>query len=481
MRDNASRQAYIDAITEAIDECVDDPDLFNEIVLGRSPYWHRQAEICQAVAKYECVTVDSGNSTGKTYLLAGLMLWWLYSRPGSMVFATSASQILLASVLFKEVRRAHSGSLIPLGGTVTQGLNASPQQINIDSNGWGVIGVATRGVERASGHHHRDLLVVVDEASGVESDIWEGIDSLNPAKMVVFGNPLHPDGQHARISKLGQQQNADPTIPDSQRTFFIRLPSTDSPDIELERSPRGLADAGFLRRSAAKYGRDSLWWRTHIDALRPQESTDGLLAEAWLDIASVTIRPDLPGGVKRLACDLGEGVGRDKTVVLVRDELGILAVEASSAWGLAEAAAKMAELARTYGVPDENCSWDALGIGRDLANHLHRHGLKARPYRGSKPVAGGDFTNLRTLSAWRLRQRLDPERAPDYRRPFDFQIPFAINPGPWWPDMRDELLAIKYELRGQAVKLENKEDLCVRLGHSPDYADALIQSFAPLR
>lgn len=470
-------------IAELLELCEDSPEDFNEFVLGRPAYWHRQDEICRAVATCETTVVESGNSIGKSYLAAGIVLWWLYTRPGSLVVTTAPSQTLLGTVLFKEIRRAHSRSLVPLPGRITESANASPQTLIVDNAGHQVLGIATRGVERLSGQHAGELLQVIDEASGIEPDIWEALDSQNPTKRVVFGNPIKADGQFVELAKRGELQNRDASIPDAHRTKLIIVPSTDSPDIREERSHRGLADAGFLRRNAEKYGTDSLWWRTHILAQRPTVSAEGLIPEHWLDWAAVQERPSFPGierlaGVRRLACDLGEGVGRDKTVIVVRDDLGILEVASSNAWGLPEAATEMWKLARKWNVKDEHCSYDALGIGRDLKNHLERHQFAPRPYRGSASVKN-DFANLRTLSAWRLRQRLDPDRD-DPGRPGQKQTPFCIKPGPWWVQMRNELLELRYELVGQKTKLEPKEDLLTRLGHSPDYADALLQSFAPL-
>ena len=402
----------------------------------------------------------------------------------ALVVTTAPSQTLLATVLFKEIRRAHKQSKILLPGKVSESANASPQTLVVDTEGHQVLGIATRGVERLSGQHAGELLQVIDEASGLEAEIWEALDSQNPTKRVVFGNPLRARGAFVELAKRGEQHNSDPSIPDHERTKLIIVPSTDSPDIHEERSHRGLADKGFLRRNKEKYGEDSLWWRTHILAQRPTVSAEGLLPEPWLDFAAKQIRPrDIPGmerirGIRRLACDLGEGVGRDKTVIVVRDDLGILEVAHSAAWGLPEAAGKMRELSRKWMVKDEHCSFDALGIGRDLVNHLKREGLNARPYRGSASVKG-DFANLRSLSAWKLRQRLDPYRD-DPHMIGQKQTPFCISPGDWWPQMRGELLELRYELVGQKTKLENKEDVMTRLGHSPDYSDALMQSFSPI-
>lgn len=77
-----------------------------------------------------------------------------------------------------------------------------------------------------------------------------------------------------------------------------------------------------------------------------------------------------------------------------------------------------------------------------------------------------------------LRQRLDPNfipapGQPELARPF-----FAIPPGPYFARLRDELKPLTYHLVGRKTALLTKKDWQTILQHSPDLADALIQSFA---
>lgn len=102
--------------------------------------------------------VPTGNSVGKSYCAAGLILWWVYTRPGSLVVTTALSQTLLGTVLFKEIRRAKASSKTALPGRITDSPNVSPQTLLVDGTGWGVLGIATCGVERLSGQHNPNLL-----------------------------------------------------------------------------------------------------------------------------------------------------------------------------------------------------------------------------------------------------------------------------------------------------------------------------------
>ena len=78
--------------------CRDDPARFQAEVLGRT-LWTRQVAVCEAVAKSPITVVPAGRAVGKSFLLAGLVLWWLYTRPKSLVITTGPDFRQVVSVL----------------------------------------------------------------------------------------------------------------------------------------------------------------------------------------------------------------------------------------------------------------------------------------------------------------------------------------------------------------------------------------------
>jgi hypothetical protein len=202
------------------------------------------------------------------------------------------------------------------------------------------------------------------------------------------------------------------------------VPSTDSPHADLEESPYGLADRTWLDACYRRYGHDSLWVRSHIRAEIPDLSSDQLIPEAWLDYATAVQRPNLPPThpvhrTRRIAIDLGEGVGRDSTAILIRDSNGLIDLHAGNSLCLADAAEETARLARVYAVDASRISYAGVDVGRDFRNHLVKRGLgDAISHAGSgRPRDPKAFTNLRSEAAWRMRRRLDPERHTDDRYP----------------------------------------------------------------
>ena len=226
--------------------------------------------------------------------------------------------------------------------------------------------------------------------------------------------------------------------------------------------------------------------RSHILAEIPDLSSDQLIPEAWLDYATAVQRPNLPPGhpvhrTRRNAVDLGEGVGQDDIAILVKDANAIIDFVSGNSLLLSDAAAKVARLSRIWAVPAERISYDGVGIGRDFANYLVKHGLRdcVRYVVAGRPREPQRFTNLRSEASWRFRDRLNPDRhTGNQYSNTSRQVPFHVPPRAWWALLREDLEALTYDLVGNQTRLIKKDDLLVRLGRSPDRGDALIQSFA---
>jgi len=473
-------------------KCRDDPDRFNRLFIndGKS-FWSRQREMCQSVVKYRKTIIYSGNMIGKDFWIGRLVWWWLLTRPDSEVMVTGPSQTSLGSITWKEIRQATprvmGGSISSvLGARLSQGVKTSPQLVTLGA-GWQAMGLSTTTVERFSGHHNPNLLVIIDEASSLESEIRDSIQSLGYERLVAIGNPIRADGPF--IEWIHQAEgDARDNIPAHLATNAIQIPSTDSPHANLEKSPWGIADKTFIESSYRDYGGEhSFWCNAHIHALIPSVNAQRLIPDSWLDYATSIQRHNQPPNhpvhrTRRIAVDLSEGVGRDDTCILVRDSHGILDCDARNSLSLADAAEATARLALRYQVPADRISYDGLGIGRDFPKHLAKHGLTGciRYVGGGEPQEPRRFFNLRTESAWHLHDRLNPDRHADDQYPnTSRQIPFYIPARAWWALMRKDLAALTYELVGERqVKLIKKEDLMENLGRSPDRGDALIQSFS---
>lgn len=467
---------------------VNDPDYFNTVILNRSPYWSGaakgvagQKEWCKDLVDHRVLALEQGNMTGKDYFVGGIIPWWLYTRPNSLVIVTGPGQSIIGSVTWKEVRKAIEGAPFNMGATISKGIKTSPHTVTLGT-GWQALGFSTTSVERGSGQHAKYLLVIVEEASGVEQEAWDAIASLGFLKLLVIGNPLRPDGGFVDYCEQAMKDMVA-GIPKHLSVCHRNVPSTAGPHAHLESSKFGMASKTWIEEQGRKFGVESLWYRSHVLAIRPTINSEVLIPIEHIDActsdaakaAAIAQRGKLKGGDKVIACDVGEGVGNAQTVIIVRDDMGILEIHASAFTDAEGAAEQMVRLKDKWGVLEKDMSYDAAGnTGKKMKNHLKKLGCgRAHAYFGSDP--GGRWTvNQRTASALALARRLNPKHFPG---PGRTQPPFHIPPFPQWETMREELEALRSRLKKDKVALETKEEMRDALGRSPDYADCLTQTF----
>lgn len=441
----------------------DDPVGFNEIVLERGPYWHKQVQIAESFRDNAITVVPTGNGVGKSYVGSGLLIWALACHPFSRVLSTAPSNELLADVLWGEVRKAWNGS--DLLSRLDIEIKSNPQRLEI-TDGWSAKGWSSDSIERMSGRHGDRLIWIIDEASGITDEVWEGIWSTNPWKILALGNPLYPEGGFYDLTR-------------NPLANVVQISSLQSPDINKYESDYGLADGKWIERVRAQYGDGSPYWQAHVLGEFPESTFNALVHPNWLDLAENT--PHSPKGPRTIAVDLATPTGKDRSCYVLRDENGVMLSELGN-WTFEELARIISHLARQHGVPGSRIVYDAGGIGYGFGENLRAHGLTPIPYLGAG--TGGELgVNARSACAHRLSRRLNPSRGgrdanalsiPADRRgdQDDFSIPPHI-----MKQIRPALLAMRLANEGTRVKLEEKRAVKTAIGHSPDALDALLMSF----
>jgi hypothetical protein len=433
----------------------DRPVEFNEQILRRRPYWSKQKEICKSFLEHRITCVTSGNAVGKSYVASGLNLFSLFCFPGSMVRSTAPSNQLLVDVLWGETRQAYNKSI--LSELLGNSIKANPQRLEL-ADGWDAVGWASDSTAKMSGRHRGDLVWILDEASDIKPEVWDGVWSTNPSKVLVLGNPLTPSGDFYRLcTETSSQVNV------------IQVSSLESPDIALPRSKRGMADSNWLQGIREQYGEDSPYWKVHVLGQFTDEDSHALIPIAWLDRCSLPLAEG-NHGLLTLSVDLSGGTGRgDASVICVRHMDGIVYMNWSNNWPYPEGVVqKVVEVASKYQIPGHQIVYDAGGLGLGFGWVLNQHGLGgAYGYVGGE--TGGKWaTNFRGASALAFRDRLDPSRN---------ATPFSI-PKEYLDALRPQITELRYELATRdQIKLEPKDRMKLRLKRSPDQLDSLLSSF----
>ncbi len=132
----------------------------------------------------------SANGVGKTLGLAVGVLWWLYARGPSAVVSVAPTERQSRELLWGEIRRLFLNATPQLPGELfTSALRVS------DKDRWYAVGFSTNDANRLTGFHHDRLLIVLDEAQGLDAQVWEGAYAVVTGegnRICAIGNPGAP-------------------------------------------------------------------------------------------------------------------------------------------------------------------------------------------------------------------------------------------------------------------------------------------------
>lgn len=191
-----------------------------------------------------------------------------------------------------------------------------------------------------------------------------------------------------------------------------------------------------------------------------------MFPSAWVDAAMKRWRePEKLATMDSVGADIARG-GRDKTVIICRHgqwysmpiaHAGTDTPDGPRAAALIMAAAR--DGARLH--------VDVIGVGSSPVDWLQERdqpvigvNVAERATTGDQSGAFG-FANLRTQLMWKLREALDPKN----------------NTGICLPpsrELRQDMVAVTWEMRGKLVQAASRDDIIDRLGRSPDYLSALM-------
>jgi phage terminase large subunit len=167
-----------------------EPQDFVTEVLGAKP-WTMQIDIIRSVFKNKVTAVKTCNAVGKSYIAARIVVTYLMLHPNSVVVTTAPTWKQVTDVLWREIASAVKMSRYKL--TDQEVLQAG---LNLGET-WYAVGRSTKRKENFFGYHADHILVVVDEAGGVEDPIFEGVKAITPnlnARILLIGNPTNPSG-----------------------------------------------------------------------------------------------------------------------------------------------------------------------------------------------------------------------------------------------------------------------------------------------
>jgi len=425
----------------------DDPALFVTEVLGATPYPY-QAEFLNALATGERkMSVRSGHGTGKSTTASWAMLWFVLLRFPNKVVVTAPTSGQLFDALFAELKRWINE--LPDQLKVLLTVKADRVELTAASSEAFISARTSRAEtpEALAGVHSANVLLVVDEASGVPEKVFEaaaGSMSGHAATTILMSNPTRSSGTFFE----SQTRMAS-------SWWTRRWSCVDSPLVSEE----------FVDEMRARYGEESNAFRIRVLGEFPMADDDTIIPFHLADSAikrDIQITPD----TKPIwGLDVAR-FGADKTALCKR--YGNVVTEISSWQGLDLMQTVGRVMAEYEGLspsmrPSEILV-DSIGVGGGVVDRLRELGAPVRGINvGEAPAMGGTYMNLRAELWFKTKGWLEDRSC---KIPNDDQL-------------LAELTSIRYAFTPSGkMKAESKDDMRKRGLKSPDLADALCLTMA---
>lgn len=515
-------------------EYQDDPVGFCEDILGEH-FTPDVERVMESVKDYVYTVARSANATGKTHSAARLAIWFYKCFPNAQVYTTAAQPFAnLQKLLWGEigkVTRKHPQLFIG-DRNVSMNISRPADAIQADEFVTGVTipssGAAEEREARFSGKHAPHLFFIVDEADAVPYEVFKGIESCisgGHVRVLLMFNPRRKAGkpyqlerdQGANVISLSAFSHPNvitgkdlfPGAVTRERTLqrinaWTRpLQPGEGTERECFQVPDYLVGAVGHSDKGDPYPPLAAGWRKitspefyyMVLAEYPPQSSMQLISEEWYYNARsrwdayVAIHGEKPPANTRakLGADIAE-FGVDMNAICLRYGGWVARMGKWSGVDTLVTGDRIAQVVRDN--LTEAVYTDATGLGSGVAPQVRRS-LQRSPVTRYKFNTGniygimvgeaptiqplgpdglpmGQFRTLRDQLCWSAREwlRTDPGA--------------MLPPG---DELRDELLAITYDVGTKWVTAMSKDELkkAENLGRSPNEFDALCLTFAPVR
>lgn len=450
---------------DRIRESIIQPDLFARDFL-QSTLWDTQAEIIRAVATHPRVVVKACHASSKTYTGARVLLWFLarYS-PEAVVVTTAPTWGQVEKLLWGEVHSALARSRYPFPEATLTGLKMGPKRY-----AYGLSTSVTKSDEgvKFQGIHAENVLIILDEAPGVDPKIWTAIEGARAGgnvRILAIGNPTISSGPFHDAFTLGRDGWKTFTISafNTPNLRGIDLTELISPQFEKELDNDAcpyLTKRRWVKEKYFEWGPGHPLWESRVLGDFPKQSEDALLSLSWLEAAKNRDEKPLANAKLTAGIDVA-GPGEAETSLTIRRGGHILHHQQ---WPISDPRGEIVSILNQYKGALSAVNVDAVGIGWYIYEHMKDLKFPAFPIIAQAPPGDSEkYKDEKAEYYWGLRMR------------------FAEGDISGLSDEKTigQLASIRYKhnARGQ-VEIESKEDALKRGVKSPDRAESIMLAFA---
>lgn len=441
----------------------------------------RQRRILEAIQVSRRTSVRSGHAAGKDYVAAVASLCFLYLNVPSKVINTAPTDRQVINIMMSEIARVYKNAKVNLGGDLWT------HKITFEDPDWFLLGFKTKDKkpEDWTGFHSPNLMVVITEASGIDQITFDAIEGIltGNSRLVLIFNPNRTLGEayQSTRSPLYKKFKLNCLNAVNVRAKKILIPG----QVDFEWIDEKIRKPGWVVEiEESKVNKDSCdfkwegkWYRPNdlflvkVMGEFPRATEDTLIPLSWVEMANDRWQ-DLQGrgeGKLKLGVDVA-GMGRDLTVFAFKKGN---VVEKFRTYSKQDHMVTVGKIKNTLIENEDIAFVDSLGEGAGVYSRLIEQKVNAVGVKASESAKDltdlteqRTFANMRAYLYWAIRDALDPA--------LDGEL--ALPPV---DELTQDLTEVHWSTRSNGdLIIEEKDKIKKRLGRSPDYGDAVANTFS---
>lgn len=439
-----------DMAQEIIDKCALSRVFFVKEILKVDNIENWQLEELEALDTGTTkVSIRSGHGVGKTAFCSWLALHFLLFRDDVKIIVTSPSLKQMNDGLMPEAQKWIARLPIWMSRSLESTSDRITRKPNTRNNFISFRTARKENPEALAGVHAAHVLIIVDEASGVDEVIYEtgqGALSTKGSIAVLIGNPTKPSG------------------------FFYKT-QTSLSDLWRSRKVSCLdssrVDTSYIESQKRTYGENSAEYAVRVLGEFPESGADSIIPRAFVMSA---INRDIVPLADPLYWGIDPGRGGDPTGFVARSPNAIIDLKELRYEDLMSVVGYFKT--KWDGLPasqrPEKIFVDVIGLGGGVADRLSELDLPVVKVNVAEVASLNErYMRLRTELWFNARSWFEQKNIT-----VDLNLPLLHK-------LVDELVSIEYKMYSSGkVEAESKDSMKRRGMPSPNLADALCLTFA---
>lgn len=426
--------------------------------------------VCEGLAEWRDVGVESGTGTGKSFLAACLVLWFLACHEGARVYTYAPKEDQLRLFMWSEI-----SYLWPRFQQHFPTAKLSDLRIRMDgvTDQWAAHGYAVKiragekSATGAQGAHAEHMLLITEETPGIDGSVMEAIRNTKGADhnlQLALGNP---DSQHDELHKFCERPGV----------LAVRVSALDHPNVVTGRPVvPGATGRKSVKDRLEEYGEDNRLYQSRVRGISPDEPVDALIRMSWIrEAVDRYLLPQFRDGPLALGVDVAASESGDLGAIARWSGACLLNVNAFPCPDPTQLGVDVGVEIQQQDIDVRRVGVDVVGVGEATVGRLREMGLKVQALNaGSKPDGSADREAIARVG----HGVYSPADFANKRAQMWYQLRIDLQRGhialPDDPELHEDLTTPLWFTRNGKIFVEPKEEIRKRLGRSPNKGDAVV-------